>query len=137
MENPNNSGSGDSNIRNDLNGNNDDNVEDFAQAGNSSSSASLESHGGARPKIRRPADLNGLIRPALIGRPACEEDQKVPTILFNGEESQNGADFESDNDDTTNQVSMMIFNMNKYKANTRSLKFSICTKLITHHLHWP
>jgi hypothetical protein len=98
--NPNPSSSSESNAVNDYNGNSED-TDDFAQAGNSSSH---ESHGGARPKIRRPIELNGLVRPTLNGRPACEEDQKVPTITFNGEDSPNGADFDSDNDDQTNQV---------------------------------
>ena len=85
---------------NDLNGNAED-PEEAGQPSGNNSAVNSSSHGGARPKIRRQLDSN----PRPSGRPGGDDDQLVPSISgFNGGESPGGADFESDNDDQTNQV---------------------------------
>jgi hypothetical protein len=101
--------------RNDLNGNaeptSSDPREDLGDFGHLGNGTSNDSHGGARPKVRRPVDVNGIIRPAVTsnGRtsgttPGSDEDQKVPSMAYNTQDSQNGQEFDSDNDDTANQV---------------------------------
>ena len=114
----------DSTLKNDMNGNAEqtgsDPREDLGAFGHLGNGTSNDSHGGARPKVRRPVDLNGMTkavdsngvtRPAvtLNGRtngttPGSDDDQKVPSMAYNSQDSQNGQDFDSDNDDPANQV---------------------------------
>ena len=100
------------NNRSDLNGNAENGVETRENSSNSLTVSNLttgnESHGGARPKVRRPVDVARTTNGRNVGT-SYEEDQKVPTFAASafesfGRLSPNLDELDSDIDDPTNQV---------------------------------
>lgn len=92
-------------VKNDLNGNSEPGQETRedtgAYGGLINGTGTTESHGGARPKVRRPLDLNGLVRPVA----PANDDQKVPSLVLTSDTSPNLVDLDSDVEDNTNQDS--------------------------------
>ena len=102
-----------SNNRSDLNGNAENGVETRENSSNSLTVSNLttsnDSHGGARPKVRRPVDGSRTTNGRNVGTSlSYEEDQKVPTFASTfesfGRLSPNLDELDSDIDDPTNQV---------------------------------